>query len=79
MNKYYIRFNPEALHVPNSKVTWIVLEISDTATTRFVAESVSIEVKSFTEKSLEDRNWWNIACYGYMIRENHQVRIVESV
>ena len=79
MNKYYIRFNPEAAHVPNSKATWIVLEISNKSTTRFVAESVSIEVNSFTEKSLEDKNWWNIACYGYMLREEHLVRIVESI
>ena len=79
MNKYYIRFNPAVIRFPNTKAIWIVLEISNTATTRSVAESVSIEVKSFTEKSSEDRNWWNIACYGYMIRDGHRVRIVESV
>jgi hypothetical protein len=79
MNKYYLRFNPNSIRQPTSNVTWMVLEIADETIIRHYAKEVLIEVDSFTERSMEDKNWWNVACYGFLIREDHRIRIVKSL
>jgi hypothetical protein len=79
MNKYYLRFNPRERRNPDTKSAWIVMEITENSTTQHYAESVSIEVNAFTERSFEDMYWWNVACRGFLIKEGTHFRIVSSL
>ena len=78
MNKYYIRFNPP--HIGNSSaLPWMVVEVIDGKETRRIyGASVDIKVNSKTEKSMTDRNWWNIACEGQLLQEDTNLVILPT-
>lgn len=66
MNKYYVRFNPGHIHHPSYQRPWMVIEVTDNGFKKVLLDSLNIQVSTWTEKSSEDNNFWNIACLGML-------------
>lgn len=82
MKKYYIRFNP--LYIGRvrrvDEKPWQVIElVKDQPPKRYYLDHVDISVPSNTEQSVEDRDWWNISCHGYLIVNETHGTIVDQL